>query len=90
MCDFKKYIKNKVDNSLNRIDRVINMVVDTIKRLIYYFVDSTEPNKIAVESATTTEAPVTMSTAIAPNDDDDVQSLYTIVENGLKDNVSID
>lgn len=89
MCDLKKYI-NKVDNSSNRIDIAINMIVDTIKRLIYYFVDSTEPNKIAVESATATEAPVTMSTAIAPNDDDDVQSLYSIVENGLKDNVSID
>lgn len=70
------------------------MVVDTIKKLIFYFINSNEPNKIAVETitastTTTTESPETMSTAIAPNDDGDVQSLYSIVENGLKDNVSI-
>lgn len=66
------------------------MVVDTIKKLIFYFVNSKEPNEFAAETATTTEAPTTMSTAIAANGDDDVQSLYTIVENGLKDNVSIE
>lgn len=65
------------------------MVVDTIKKLILYFINSNEPNKIVVE--TTTEDPTitteTMSTDIVTNDD--VQSLYSIVENGLKDNVSI-
>lgn len=66
------------------------MVVDTIKKLIFYFVNSKEPNEFAAETTTITEAPTTMSTEIAANDDDDVQSLYSIVENGLKDNVSID
>lgn len=72
------------------------MVVDTIKKFIFYFINSKESNNIVVET-TTTEAPTTttttetMKTAIAPNDvDDDVQTLYSIVENGFKDNVSIE
>lgn len=62
------------------------MVVDSIKTFILYFINSKEPQT----TATTTE-PVpttTMSTAIASSDD--VQSLYTIVENGFKDNVSLE
>lgn len=69
------------------------MVVDTIKQLIFYFVNSKEPNEIAAETSTeahTATATETMSTAIAANDDEDVQSLYSIVENGLKDNVSVE
>lgn len=68
------------------------MVVDTIKKSILYFINSKEPAaKIAIEVSTTTVAPEpaaeTMSAPIVPNNDD-VQSLYSFVENGLKDNVS--
>lgn len=69
------------------------MVVETIKKLILYFINSKEPNEIVVETTTTTteDPPIAatgaMSTDILTNDD--VQSLYSIVENGLKDNVSI-
>lgn len=66
------------------------MVVDTIRKLIFYFINSKESNKIVVEETTPTEqAPTTetMSTSIVANDD--VQSLYSIVENSLKGNVSI-
>lgn len=77
--------KTRIDNKRYKK----KMVVDTIKKLILYFINSNEPNKIVVE--TTTEDPTitteTMSTDIVTNDD--VQSLYSIVENGLKDNVSI-
>lgn len=52
------------------------MVVDSIKKILHYFINSKELKKTQ---------PM-MSTAVAPNDD--VQSLYTIVENCLKDNVS--
>lgn len=77
--------KTRIDNKRYKK----KMVVDTIKKLILYFINSNEPDKIVVE--TTTEDPTitteTMSTDIVTNDD--VQSLYSIVENGLKDNVSI-
>lgn len=51
------------------------MFADSIIKLLPYFVRSMESNK------------TTIVTAIAPTDE--VPSLYEIVENGLKDNVSI-
>lgn len=69
------------------------MVVETIKKLILYFINSKEPNEIVVEiTTTTTEDPPIAATGAMSTDiltNDDVQSLYSIVENGLKDNVSI-
>lgn len=53
------------------------MVVDSIKKLVFYFINSAELQKNKI----------TMNTAIVPNDDS--QSLYEIVENCLKDNVSM-
>lgn len=55
------------------------MVIDSIKKLVLYFINSKEIEKNKL----------TMSdTAIVPNKET-AQSLYEIVENGLKDNVSI-
>lgn len=51
------------------------MFVDSIMEILPYFVRSMESNK------------TTISTPIAPTDE--VPSLYEIVENSLKDNVSI-
>lgn len=53
------------------------MVVDSIKKLVFYFINSKELKKNKT----------TMNTAIVQNSDS--QSLYEIVENGLKDNVSM-
>lgn len=62
------------------------MVVDSIKKLIFYFSSSKVFSKSddggSIDTTTTT-----MSTAIASGDEEE-QSLYTIVENSLKDNVS--
>ncbi|XP_031629019.1 neuropathy target esterase sws isoform X1 [Contarinia nasturtii] len=56
------------------------MVFDSIKKLVHYFINSKENKTTAVET--------TMSTAIVPNpEEQSLQSLYTIVENCLKDNV---
>lgn len=51
------------------------MFVDSVTKLLLYFTKSTESTK------------TTMSTAIVSNSE--LQSLYEIVENGLKDNVSM-
>lgn len=67
------------------------MVVDSIKKLISYFSNKVlgkSDDDDSIESISTTTT-TTMSTAIASNDGEEEQSLYTIFENGLKDNVSI-
>lgn len=61
-----------------------------MKKIIFYFFKSNEVNKtttILTTSQPEATPPSTMGTAIAANDDE--QSLYTIVENSLKDNVSV-
>lgn len=63
------------------------MVVDSIKKLILYFSSSKVFSKSDDGGSIDTTTTATMSTAIASSDEEE-QSLYTIVENSLKDNVS--